>query len=131
MESKIITKFKGEINGVEFDDAQIYQTADYLLEQMEGKFGKIPQEFIKDLRDTIDRVRDKYEDFNMATFERSVSESIDLSKSVKELLINYDGETWKMEDINKKLMRNQYNFDVPENKWEKKIKESKSKGIER
>lgn len=131
MESKIITKFKGEINGVEFDDAQIYQTADYLLEKMEGKFGKIPQEFIKDLRDTIDRVRDKYEDFNMATFERSVSESIDLSKSVKELLINYDGETWKMEDINKKLMRNQYNFDVPENKWEKKIKESKSKGIER
>ncbi|MBR8733430.1 hypothetical protein IX329_001004 [Fusobacterium necrophorum] len=110
METKIIQKFKGEINGVEFSNEYIYRTVEYVGNAIEEKFGLLSQNFIKDLRGTIETVSLKYESFDFSVLENSILESLENAKFSKELFINYDGLQWKMEEINKNLMKGKYQF---------------------
>ena len=41
MESKIIQDFEGEINGIRFYNQYIFNTTEYLAEEIEKKFGEI------------------------------------------------------------------------------------------
>ena len=53
---KILQNFKGEIGGVIIENENIYYSMDYILENIENKFGKCyNHEFIKDLYTNISK----------------------------------------------------------------------------
>lgn len=54
MNSKVIHQFNGLINGVVFDDKEIYYTVDYILSEVEDFFNvKVPYTLIKDLKNML------------------------------------------------------------------------------
>lgn len=135
MKAKVIQEFKGEINGIEFTNEQIYRTSEYLIENIENKFGETSKDFIEDLKSSIERAAYKYDTFDFKVFEESVIDSLNEAKTAKELKINYGGIDWKMELINKNLRENKYIFkiekEIERNSWENKIDKDKSKGLGR
>lgn len=135
MKAKVIQEFKGEINSVEFTNEQIYRTSQYLIENIENKFGETSKDFVEDLKDSIERAAYKYDTFDFKVFEESVIDSLNEAKTAKELKINYGGIDWKMELINKNLRENKYIFkiekEIERNSWENKIDKDKSKGLGR
>ena len=54
MRAKIIQEFKGEINDVKFINEQVYRTSEYLIENIENKFGEVSKNFVEDLKNTIE-----------------------------------------------------------------------------
>ncbi|WP_150153601.1 hypothetical protein [Fusobacterium nucleatum] len=135
MKAKVIQEFKGEINGIEFTNEQIYRTSEYLIENIENKFGETSKDFIEDLKNSIERAAYKYDTFDFKVFEESVIDSLNEAKTAKELKVNYGGIDWKMELINKNLRENKYIFkiekEIERNSWENKIDKDKSKGLGR
>lgn len=54
MESKILTPFQGEINGIKFNDEKIYYSTEYILDTIEDHFNEIyNDEFVEELRNFI------------------------------------------------------------------------------
>ena len=52
MKSKVIQEFKGEINGIEFTNQDIYWEVDYIIGEIENALDiELPTEFIKDFTD--------------------------------------------------------------------------------
>ncbi|WP_338949471.1 hypothetical protein KSU05_07145 [Fusobacterium nucleatum] len=135
MKAKVIQEFKGEINSVEFTNEQIYRTSEYLIENIENKFGETSKDFVEDLKNSIERAAYKYDTFDFKVFEESIIDSLNEAKTAKELKINYGGIDWKMELINKNLRENKYIFkiekEIERNSWENKIDKDKSKGLGR
>jgi hypothetical protein len=135
MRAKIIQEFKGEINDVKFINEQVYRTSEYLIENIENKFGEVSKNFVEDLKNTIEIAAYKYDTFDFKVFEESVINSLNEAKIAKELKINYEGIDWKMELINKSLRENKYIFkiekEIERNSWENKIDKDKSKGLGR
>ena len=41
MKSQIFTFFEGEINGVKFNNEQIYYSTEYILDEIEEQFGEV------------------------------------------------------------------------------------------
>jgi len=86
MECNIIQEFKGEIGGVEFDDKNIYYASQFILEKIEDKFGEVyNREFIKDLRDTIETMEYKYDEFSFAILEDDFYKAVKEAKSFNEI----------------------------------------------
>lgn len=55
MKSQIVTMFVGEINGVKFNDEQLYYSTEYILDTIEEQFGEVyNDDFVKELRNFID-----------------------------------------------------------------------------
>ena len=135
MRAKIIQEFKGEINDVKFINEQVYRTSEYLIENIENKFGEVSKNFVEDLKNTIEIAAYKSDTFDFKVFEESVINSLNEAKIAKELKINYGGIDWKMELINKNLRENKYIFkiekEIERNSWENKIDKDKSKGLGR
>lgn len=135
MRAKIIQEFKGEINDVKFTNEQVYRTSEYLIENIENKFGEVSKNFVEDLKNTIESAAYKYDTFDFKIFEESVINSLNVAKIAKELKINYEGIDWKMESINKNLRENKYIFKIEKEKekyfWKNKIDKGKSKGLGR
>lgn len=135
MRAKIIQEFKGEINDVKFTNEQVYRTSEYLIENIENKFGEVSKNFVEDLKNTIKIAAYKYDTFDFKVFEESVINSLNEARIAKELKINYEGIDWKMELINKNLRENKYIFkiekEIERNSWENKIDKDKSKGLGR
>lgn len=135
MKAKVIQEFKGEINDVKFTNEQIYRTTEFLLENIENKFGEVSKNFVEDFKNSIERASYKYDTFDFKVFEESVINSLNEAKTSKELKINYEGIDWKMELINKNLREDKYIFkiekEIEKNPWENKIEKNKSKGLER
>ena len=51
MESKVVQAFKGEINGIEITNQDIYWEVDYIIGDIESHLDmELPTEFIKDYR---------------------------------------------------------------------------------
>ena len=56
MESKILTNFEGEINGIKFDDEKIYSSTEYILDTIEDQFGELYNDtFVNNLQYVIER----------------------------------------------------------------------------
>ena len=67
MESKIIHEFEGVINGVSFNDRYVFFSVEFIADQFIDKFGvDVPKMFVEDLKYTIERMRDKSENFSFA-----------------------------------------------------------------
>lgn len=96
--SKIITTFLGEINGVEIDDYDAYLTTESILQQISDKFPNIElnSEFIKDFSEAVKGYMD-YE-----TLEKDLEYSVDVAEKFEDLQFeDYD-------EINEKIKNGNY-----------------------
>ena len=112
MEAKVLHKFSGEINGVEFDDEDIYYSSKFILEQIENKFGECySNEFVKELRDTVDTVYLAYNkfslyndnEFSFAYLEENFTDSIEKAEKFNDIMFLYGGRDWQIESLNEKI----------------------------
>ena len=122
MECNIIQEFKGEIGGVEFDDKNIYYASQFRLEKIEDKFGEVyNREFIKDLRDTIETMEYKYDEFSFAILEDDFYEAVKEAKSFNEIKFSYYGSDWKIDNLNENIKNNKYELSNEKvNSWDKR-----------
>ena len=109
MECNIIQEFKGEIGGVEFDDKNIYYASQFILE------------IIKDLRDTIETMEYKYDEFSFAILEDDFYEAVKEAKSFNEIKFSYYGSDWKIDNLNENIKNNKYEISNEKvNSWDKR-----------
>ena len=97
IQSKIITRFLGKINGVEIDDYDSYLTTESVLQQISNKFPiELNSEFVKDFSEAVKGYMD-YE-----TLERDLEHSIDEAEKFEDLQFeDYD-------EINEKIKNGKY-----------------------
>ena len=122
MECNIIQEFKGEIGGVEFDDKNIYYASQFILEKIEDKFGEVyNREFIKDLRDTIETMEYKYDEFSYAILEDDFYKAVKEANSFNEIEFSYYGSDWKINSLNENIRNNKYELSNEKvNSWDKR-----------
>ncbi len=122
MECNIIQEFKGEIGGVEFDDKNIYYASQFILEKIEDKFGEVyNREFIKDLRDTIETMEYKYDEFSFAILEDDFYKAVKEAKFFNEIEFSYYGSDWKIDSLNENIKNNKYEISNEKvNSWDKR-----------
>ena len=108
MESKIIQDFEGEINGIKFYDQYIFNTTEYLAEEIEKKFGEIDTELIKDLKEAAETLYEKYDIFSFDSFENETMENLGEANTLKEFKLTYEKSDWKLEKINQNLKNEKY-----------------------
>ena len=122
MECNIIQEFKGEIGGVEFDDKNIYYASQFILEKIEDKFGEVyNREFIKDLRDTIETMEYKYDEFSFAILEDDFYKAVKEANSFNEIEFSYYGSNWKIDSLNENIKNNKYEISNEKvNSWDKR-----------
>ena len=131
---KILQNFKGEIGGIIIENENIYYSMDYILENIENKFGKCyNQEFIKDLYTNIENIRLKYDEFSFDKLENDFNYSIREAKIFSEIEFNYYGNDSLLDIFNESIKNNKYlKLEDLKNEFSIPKKEIKSdKGIER
>jgi len=89
MKTEIIQGFKAKINDVIFTDEIIYYSVKYILEQIEAKFGEC-------------------ETFSHDILTSDFYNSIDKANSFNEIKFEYDGDDWKIKDLNEKIKNRDY-----------------------
>lgn len=122
MDNKIIQEFKGIINGVECNDKYVYYSLEFLLEEIENKFGEVyNQNFVKDLKESIEIMNQKYEDFSFSMLESEFLYSISQAETFNKIEFTYFGSDWKIEKLNENIRDNKYSiFNESENLWNKR-----------
>ena len=86
MESQVIQKFKARINSIEFDDRQLYMTTEYILEEINDKFGEVyTDEFIQDLAAVIERYFFKVDGLTVSDLEWNMVNDIENAENFKEI----------------------------------------------
>ena len=87
MKSQILTKFKGEINGIKFDDEKIYCSTEYILETIEDEFGEVYNDiFVNDLQYVIDRYISKMDYPSYAKLENLMTAYIENAKAFEQIV---------------------------------------------
>lgn len=67
---EIKQEFIGTINDVEINDKYIYQTMEYILDLIDTRFGEVYNDkFIKDLAETIRKIKDNTDSFSFEDLE--------------------------------------------------------------
>ena len=131
---KILQNFKGEIGGIIIENENIYYSMDYILENIENKFGKCyNQDFIKDLYTNIENIRLKYDEFSFDKLENVFNYSIREAKNFSEIKFNYYSNDSMLDNFNESIKNNKYlKLEDLKNEFSIPKKEIKSdKGIER
>ncbi|WP_064613462.1 hypothetical protein [Streptobacillus moniliformis] len=109
METKVISRFKGTINNIEFDSENLFYSVDFLLSHVEERFGTCySDKFIEDLRDTVENMDRKYESFSYAELENEFYECIENADKFNEIEFSYYGSSWKIERLNDSIKNNEY-----------------------
>ena len=109
MESKVIQQFLGEIDGIKFDKENVYYSSEHILSKIEEKFGSVyNKEFVEELRDTINTLNLKYDEFSFDTLENDFSNCIDEANEFKNIKFTYYGDDWKIEMLNEGIENNEY-----------------------
>ena len=131
---KILQNFKGEIGGTIIENENTYYSMDYILENIENKFGKCyNQEFIEDLYTNIENMRLKYDDSSFDKLENVFNYSIREAKIFSEIEFNYYGNDSLLDIFNESIKNNKYlKFGDLKDEFTIPKKEIKSdKGMER
>ena len=104
MKSEAVQGFKGKINGVEFDDENIFCSSEEILEHIEEKFGECYTDgFVKDLRDTVETIYQVYKKFSFNGLREDFGESIEKAEKFNGIKFLYEGGDWLIESLNKKI----------------------------
>lgn len=105
MESLVLQKFKARINSVEFDDYQLYMTTEYVLEEINDKFGEVyTDEFIRDLAAVIERYFFKVDNLIVSELEWNMSNDIENAENFKEI----EFTDYYINEINDKIKNDSY-----------------------
>lgn len=107
MESKVIQAFKGEINGVEITNQDIYWEVDYILGDIESVLNiELPTSFIKDFIEAYTELYNSVDTEYLYDFKSEMIYSYERDiKDIKELNFNlaYGYKTDKLDEINEKI----------------------------
>jgi hypothetical protein len=105
---EIKQEFIGTINDVEINDKYIYNTTQYILDLIEARFGEIYNDkFIRDLAETIKKIKDNTDSFSYADLENDFYYEItneDIEKFEDIQFNNY----YYAEYLNERLKKGEY-----------------------
>ena len=86
MKSQILTFFEGEINGVKFNNEQIYYSTECILDEIEEQFGEVYNDiFINNLQYIIERYMNTIDYPLYAKLENSMTTDIENANSFEEI----------------------------------------------
>ena len=108
MESKVVQEFKGEINGIEFTNQDLYWEIEYIISDIESTLNiELPTEFIKDFTDAYTELYNKVDGEYLYDFKSEMIYSWDIDiKDIKELRFNINDffyNTELFDAINEKI----------------------------
>lgn len=107
MKSKVVQEFKGEINGIEFTNQDIYWEVDYIIGELENALDiELPTEFIKDFADAYTDLYNSVDTEYLYDFKSEMISSWDMDiEDIKELRFNlaYRYRTDKLDAMNEKI----------------------------
>lgn len=107
MKSKVIQEFKGEINGIEFNNQDIYLEVDYIIGDIESTLDiELTTEFIKDFADAYTDLYNSVDSEYLYDFKSEMISSWDMDiKDVRDLRFKlaYGYRTDKLDEINEKI----------------------------
>ena len=105
---KIKQEFIGTINKVEINNKYIYNSMQYILDLIEARFGEIYNEkFIRDLAETIRKIKDNTDSFSFEDLEKDFYYAITNEKYKKFEDIQFD-EYYHAEYLNQRLKNGEY-----------------------
>lgn len=119
MKSEITQEFKGVINGVTITNQQVFQTTEYVLDQLEQRKGTDITDFsfTQDFVENLERMNEKSEQlFDFNAFEQETDNTISSDYGFDDFAI-YDGhgDDYYTHDFNKNLAEGKYNYLQMEN----------------
>lgn len=107
MESKVIQAFKGEINGIEITNQDIYWEVDYIIGDIESHLDmELPTEFIKDFIEAYTEIYNSVDSEYLYDFKSEMISSWDMDiEDINDLRFNlaYGYKTDKLDEINEKI----------------------------
>ena len=87
MKSQIFTFFEGEINGVKFNNEQIYYSTEYILDEIEEQFGEIyNDDFVEQLRNFIDIYMNNMDYPSYAKLENVMTSNIEDAETFEQIV---------------------------------------------
>lgn len=99
----------GSINGVDFYEQIYFNAVEYLLNQIEERFGECYNDkFTKDLAHVIDTVYLKYDSISIGDIESEFYDSIKSADGFDDLSFTIDGDDWKFTWFNENLENGVY-----------------------
>lgn len=107
MKSNIEQEFRGTINGVLFDDKQVFYTTEYLIQELESAKGiSVDNEnFTKELRNTIQTIAEKSDgSFDFADFEYNVTEALTPAQTLTDFSLPH----WRAEAFNERIQNKEF-----------------------
>ena len=105
---EIKQEFIGTINDVEINDKQIYYTTGYMLDLIDTYFGEVYNEqFIKDLAETIRKIKDNTDNFSFEYLEKDFYYTITNKDVEKFEDIKFD-DYYYAEYLNERLEKSEY-----------------------
>jgi hypothetical protein len=105
---EIKQEFIGTINDVEINDKYIYQTMEYILDLIDTRFGEVYNDkFIKDLAETIRKIKDNTDSFSFEDLENDFYYAITNKDLEKFEDIQFD-DYYYAEYLNERLQHGEY-----------------------
>ena len=105
---EIKQEFIGTINDVKINDKYIYQTIEYILDLIDTRFGEVYNDkFIKDLAETIRKIKDNADNFSFDDLENDfyyVITNKDVEKFEDIKFVDY----YYAEYLNERLEKGEY-----------------------
>ena len=121
MQSTIVQKFIGDINGVKINDEKLFYSAEFLLDALESKFISNAEEinnpeFIKDFTKELGNTYFSLDDVSFSEIEDELEQNINNAKNFNNLEFKVFDIEW--DEINQKIQAGDYtpskNIDDPE-----------------
>lgn len=107
MKSKVIQKFKAEINGIEFTNQDLYWEIDYIIGEIECILNiELPTAFIKDFIEAYTEIYNSVDTEYLYDFKSEMIASWDMDiEDIRDLRFNlaYGYKTDKLDELNEKI----------------------------
>ena len=105
-------EFIGTINGVEIRNENDYNSICYIMDNLSLNFEEteVTQDFVKDLSVAIRELWLGNETLEMSEIEREFVDCIETSQNFSEIEFGIYGKEYYLEEINRKIKNNQYEF---------------------
>ena len=105
-------EFIGKINGVEIKNEGDYNSMCFIMDNLSMNFEKteVTGEFVKELSEAIRELWLGNDMLEMSEIEKEFYECIDTADNFSEIEFGIYGEDYYLEEINKKIKNNRYEF---------------------
>lgn len=105
-------EFIGKINGVEIRNEGNYNSMCFIMDNLSMNFEKteVTEEFVKELSEAIRELWLGNDMLEMSEIEKEFYECIDTADNFSEIEFGIYGEDYYLEEINKKIKNNRYEF---------------------